>query len=341
MTTPARPSAGPSAGRGVHPIVVTGATGFIGWNLCERLRDAGHPVRAAVRPSSSNPLPEGVLRVDAALHAEQLAASCRGAAAVIHLAGLTRAASYAEFLRVNAEGARQAALAAHAADAFFVLVSSQAAAGPGTADAPAREADPPRPVSEYGRSKLAGEHAVRQIEGLRWAIVRPPAVYGPRDDDFLALFRLARRGIFPLLGQPGTSYTLVHVDDAVEALVAVAAAGVEGRPEVLGETFFIGHPEPIRQIEIGDALAAALDRRVRALRVPRPLLRAAAALGDLQAHLLGRPGLLNRSRYAELTAPGFVCEVSKIERVLGVRARIPHREGFAATAAWYRSRGTL
>lgn len=320
--------------------VVTGGTGFIGWNLCERLRDCGWVVRAVVRPTSDNPLPDGVERVDARLRADEMQPSLEGAQVVYHLAGLTRASSYEQFLRINAEGARQTAIAAQRAGAFMLAVSSQAAAGPGTPAAPAREKDEPRPVSLYGRSKLAGEAAIRQIAELRWAIIRPPAVYGPRDRDFLTLFRMGRRGLFPLLGAADTAYTLVHVSDAVDALITVAEAGVTGDSGVQGETFFIGHPEIVRSADFSSALGAIFDRRVRSLRVPRPLLWTLAEIGEL-AGKLGRPALVNRSRYRELTAPGFVCDVSKIQRHVGHTARLDLRRGFAATADWYRARGML
>lgn len=321
--------------------VVTGGTGFIGWNLCARLLEVGHEVRGVVRPSSRNPLPEGVTRLDAALRAEEMAAACAGADVLVHLAGLTRAASYERFLAVNAEGARQAAIAARDAGAFLVLVSSMAAGGPGTAAEPARESDPPAPVSDYGRSKLAGEEAARAVVGLRHAVVRPPGVYGPRDTDFLALFRAARRGVFPLLGSPETAYTLLHVDDMVRAIIDLAGAGRAGEPEVSGEVFYVGHPQPVRQADLAGILAGAVGRRVRTVRVPRVVLGTMAALGELQARTLGRPALLNRSRYAELTAPGFVCDVAKIEAVVGHRAHIAPQAGFEATARWYAEHGLL
>ena len=320
--------------------LVTGGTGFIGWHLCERLRDSGWRVRAAVRPTSPNPLPEGVERVGAALEAEALAHACSGARVVFHLAGLTRAPSYEAFARVNVEGARQVALAAAAAGCAMVNVSSQAAGGPGTPLSPRSESDAPAPVSVYGRSKLAGERAVASVAGIRAVHIRPPGVYGPRDRDFLPLFLLARRGWFPLLAPPRTAYTLVYVHDLIEALIRVGEALAGGRADLPGETFFVGHPEPVTVGELRQVLAEVLQRRVRALPVPRPLLWVLAEVGELQGRF-GRPGLMNRSRYREITAPGFVCDVSRIERVLGIRAATDVRRGFAATARWYLERGWL
>lgn len=324
-----------------EPVVVTGGTGFIGWHLCERLHAEGHEVRAVVRPSSANPLPAGAFRFDAALDAEQMSPAFQGARVVFHLAGLTRAPDLETFLHVNAEGARQAALAARDAGAFLVLVSSQAAAGPGTPSNPRAESDLPAPVSDYGRSKLEGERRVTSVEGLRWATVRPPGVYGPRDTDFLALFRMAARGWFPLLGAPDKAYTLAHVDDVVSALLAVGGAGASGSAEVRGETFFVGWPQPITQLDLSREMERIAGRRLRRVPVPAAILRAIAEAGELQTAISGRPALVNRSRYRELTAPGFVCEVDKIERRLGVRAAVPPADGLAATADWYRTEGWL
>lgn len=316
-------------------VVVTGATGFIGWNLCESLRDSGWRVRAAVRPSSRNPLPPGIERRDAGLSRDEMAPVIEGADAVVHLAGLTRAASYAEFERVNADGAAEVARAAADVGAFMLLVSSMAASGPATTARPARETDTPAPVSLYGQSKLAGERALTGVRELRWAVLRPPGVYGPRDTDFLPLFRLGRRGLFPLLGSASTGYSLVHVSDLVVAMVALVAAGIERRVEVEREIFFVGHPEAVTASEMRDALGRVFERRIRTLRVPRAALWALSQLGELAA-AAGRPALMNRSRYRELTAPGFVCDASKLEAAVGWRARYGVGVGFDATANWYR-----
>ncbi len=321
--------------------VVTGGTGFIGWALCEALRDAGWDVRAVVRPASSNPLPDGVRRWDAPLDAAAMASACQGADVVYHLAGLTRARTLEDFLRVNAEGARQAAHASRDARAFFVLVSSQAAAGPGTVAQVRTEEHAPAPVSDYGRSKLEGERALLGIEGLRYSIVRPPGVYGRRDKDFLALFTAARFGVMPRLGSAAKAYTLVHVDDVVASLRAVATAGIAADSAVQAETFFIGHPTPVTQGQLLAQVAAAVGRRVLQVPLPLPILRLLAELGEVQAVVTGRPALLNRSRFRELAAPGFVCSVDKIAAAIDWRAAVEIGNGLADTARWYREAGWL
>ena len=339
-------------GNAERVALVTGATGFIGWNLCERLIAQGWAVRAAVRRSSRNPLPAGVARFDAELAAGAMAPACEMATVVFHLAGLTRAVSYEQFCAVNEEGARQAAVAARDAEAAFVLVSSLAAAGPGIPARPRRETDAPAPVSLYGRSKLAGERAVERVDGLRWTVARPPAVYGPHDKDFLALFQAGKRGLVPLLGDPNTAYTFVHVDDVTAALVAIAESVLANGP-ALHQKFFLGHPDPVTQGQLAELISGALDRSrgpdgqvrsprtIRQIPVPRAVLWTLAQLGELQGRLLGTPGLVNRSRYRELTAPGFVCSVDKLAAEIGMTAEIEARRGFELTAAWYRNAGSL
>lgn len=321
--------------------VVTGGTGFIGWNLCESLRDSGWEVRAVVRASSANALPDGIQRVDCELDEEAMATVCAGATIVYHVAGSTRAIDYQAFARVNVEGAHQVALAARRADAFLVLVSSQAAGGPGTPEHPRRESDEPAPLSLYGRSKLAGELAVQGVDNLRYAIVRPPGVYGPRDRDFLALFRGGKRGLCPILGAASTAYTLIHVADLVAGLRAVGETGAAAIDAVQRQTFFVGHSTPVRQGDFPGLLAETYERRVRVVAVPRWLVRLIAEVGELSGRLTGRPALMNRDRLRELDGPGLVCDVTKIQRAVGHVARIEAARGFADTVDWYRQNGWL
>ena len=180
-----------------------------------------------------------------------------------------------------------------------------------------------------------------EIEGLRYAIVRPPGVYGPRDRDFLALFRGGKRGFCPLLGDPESAYTFIHVADLVAGLRAVGDSGIAGVGAVMGEMFFVGHADPVRQVDFARLLSATYERRVRTVSVPGWLLQALAAVGEFSGRVTGRPALLNRDRLCELSAPGLVCDATKIARAIGHVARIDAARGFADTAEWYRQANWL
>ena len=316
-------------------VIVTGATGFIGRHLSRHLVASGADVGAVLRPESTQMAPAGVATVRTPLESSALAAAFRGADVVVHLAGVTSAVRPQTYTDVNVEGARAVATAARQAGARLIHISSLAAAGPAPAGAPRHEDDPPGPITPYGRSKLAGEGVVASTSGLRWTILRPAVVYGPGDRALLPVFRLAERGVLPLVGRPGAAYTFVHVSDVVRAI----DAAIDRRRD--GEIFFVGHPLPATAAELLEHIRSALGRRALVIRVPQPVVWAAAVVCDMAGRIAGRSLPLNRSRFAELSAEGFVCRVDRLHERLGVAAAIHLADGLAETAAWYRAAGWL
>lgn len=314
-------------------VSVTGATGFVGWHVADTFVRDGWHVRAIVRPGNVKPLPPGVESVEAELSAPSLTRACGGSDVVVHGAALIRARDARTMNAVNVEGTRAAAQAAARAHARFLLVSSQAAGGTGTPLAPRSETDTPAPVNVYGRSKLAAEEVVRTTSDLRWTIVRPSAVYGPRDRGFLPLFRLARRGLFVVPTGAHTAFTLIYISDLVRAIQLAVQTDA-----AVGETLFVGHSQASTGVELLAAVAAAEGRRFRPYLVPRPIVSALASAGDI-AWKLGMKPLVDSSRYAELRAEGFVCAVDRARRVLGFTADTALEHGVGLTATWYRNEG--
>jgi nucleoside-diphosphate-sugar epimerase len=300
-------------------IAVTGATGFIGRHVVAHLTARGDDVVHVGRP----------------LEREPLTTAFRGAKTVVHLAGVVSTMRDEEYFAVNVEGTRAVAEAASAAGARIVHVSSLAAAGPAPAHAPRTEQDPPAPMTAYGRSKLEGEHAIAAIAGRRWTVLRPGVVYGPGDRALLPLYVLASRGVMPLIGRADAAYTFVHVSDLVRAI----AAAVDHETD--GDTLFVGHPQPVTTRALLEGVRRAVGRAALIVRVPSPVLRLAAMLGDAGGALRGRPLPINSRRYAELSTEGFVCRVDRLRDRLGVAAEIGLDEGLAEAGAWYRREGWL
>ena len=313
-------------------VSITGATGFVGWHLAEAFHHAGWRVRAIVRPGGVKPVPDDVERVEAALHPATLSAAMGESDVVVHAAGLTRALDASAF-EFNVSGTRAVVGAVNATGARLVLISSQAAMGTGTVSRPTREDDVPRPLTPYGRSKLAGEAVVRADARTPWTIIRPTTVYGPRDRQFLPIFRLAARGIFLQVVPAATAFTFIYVDDLARGVVLAA----EGE-RASGQTLFLGHPDPLRADDLLRALADVFGRRYRPWHVPDFVLRAFAWGGQL-AWKFGEEPLLDRARLTELGAEGFVCAVDRAREVLGVTAAVRLPDGLARTAQWYRQRG--
>jgi len=313
-------------------ICLTGAGGFLGWHLGEALRDAGWRVRGLRRPGSGRPLPEGVEPVETPLDSQALTRVVEGADVLVHAAAVVRAANDSTYHTANVLGTRAAVDAANATGARLLLVSSQAAAGTGTVDARRHEDDPPEPVTGYGRSKLASEEEVRQRARVPWSIVRPVSIYGPRDRQFLPLFRLAARGFFPLAARPDAAFSLIHVRDAAHGItLAMGDAGT-------GQTIFLAHPDPVSARALLESLARAFTRPFRPTPIPVSVMRVLASAGDMSWRI-GRQPTFDSARFAELCGAGFVCSVERAAERLGFRAELSLDAGIAQTAEWYRAQG--
>ncbi len=314
-------------------VSITGVTGFVGWHVAEAFARDGWNVRAVVRRGNRKPVPSGVTVIESDLSVESLRTACAGSDVLVHSAALIRAKDEAAFNVVNVEGARAAAHAAAAAGARLVLISSQAAGGQGTPASPRRELDPPAPVNAYGRSKLASEAVVRDTPGLAWTILRPCAVYGPRDHGFLPLHRMARKGLFFVPSGADTYFTLIFIADLVRAVLLAAE-----RSQAVGETLFIGHPGPRTGGDVLRAIAAFERRPFRPFPLPAALFTLLAKVGDLSWKIGVKP-LVDSGRLVELRAEGFVCSVERARDVLGFTAEMPLEAGVAETATWYRAHG--
>ncbi len=320
------------------PVAVTGATGFVGSHLVEALVRAGKRPRVLARnPARLDPASrESVEVVTGDLDDRPaLARLVKGVGTVVHLAGVVRAGRAAEFDAANRNGTARVAAVRDEVEpgALLVHVSSLAAAGPSSRPEGRSPDDAATPVSAYGRSKLGGEEAVRNSAGP-WTIVRPPAIYGPRDTDVLQFFRLAARGLVPL--PAGERWvTMAHVADVVRAVLAAAAV----RP--VGRVFHLGEPRPPRMDELVGRLADAGGVRVRIVPVPPWALRLAGRAGDL-AHALGaRSVAMTSDKARELLARHWSADTGPSLRALGIDGFIPFERGAAQTWAWYRERGWL
>ncbi len=320
-------------------VALTGATGFVGSHLAEALLAAGHQLTCLVRsPARAAALQAaGCTLIDGGLEDEDALRRLVDQADVLHhVAGVIAARSAADFERVN--GACTFTLARLAREAGvkrMVYVSSLAVSGPTVPGRPLEEADRDRPVTPYGRSKQAGEQAVR-ASGVAFTIVRPPAVYGPRDRELLRVFRMARRGLAPLLGDGSQELSFVHAADLARALMAAGdSAHTQGR------TYHAAHPETLTQRAFVQAVGAAQGRSVRTIPLPKLVVRGALWSSGLVARVLGRPTLLSSDKAPELLAPAWTCSSEALARDTGWRAAIPLQQGLRETAEWYRKAGWL
>lgn len=307
---------------------VTGATGFIGRHLVATLAEAGWRTRLLLRREPDEPqwrtvrpqVVAGSLGDEAAL-----ARLVDGADAVIHLAGLIKAARRADFFDVNCESAARLARVVRrcAPRAHFVMVSSLAAREP--------------LLSDYAASKRAGESAVLDVLGSCATVLRPPAVYGPGDRETLLFFQLARMRRVPLLGGPDARAALIHVGDLSRLIATLAASPPRG--ELL--TAADGRPGGYRWDELLGAAARAVgNTEPRFVRAPQGVLGAVALVGDL-ARALGSASMLNSQKLRELRHLDWSVSPAELAQAPGWTARFDIDDGFADAVAWYRSAGWL
>lgn len=298
-------------------LAITGATGFVGHATLDAALAAGHSVRALTR--REQPLCEGVEWVRGTLEdAEALGQLCEGADAVIHIAGLTNTPDIAEFETANVAGTQNVIEAAQATGVKrFVFVSSLSAREPS--------------LSEYGASKARAESLV-EASGLDWTIVRPPAVYGPRDVDMFELFRSAKMGVVPL--PPGGATSIIHVIDLAELLVALThnSAKTIYEPDD-GRVGGWAHKE------MAQAIGRAVGKgSVFAPHLPAAVLSLAAGADRL---LRGDRAKLTSDRVGYMCHPNWVARSDRAVPVTVWTPKIGGEEGFKATADWYRAEGWL
>jgi dihydroflavonol-4-reductase len=324
-------------------VLLTGGTGFVGSHLAEEMVRAGWRVRALVRKPDR-------LRWLAGIDAEiakgdvqdpsSLPQALKGVDLVIHCAGLTKANTRREYMSANGDGTRALVQASiESGVRRFVFCSSQAAAGPSTSERPRVEEDPPEPLTDYGASKLEGEKAVREADGdLEWVVLRPSAIFGPRDSQFLPIFRtVTKLRRYPVFGSDERHYSWIYVRDFVAALTTVAEV-----EKGLDETYFVGSEQPTTWREVSQITASVRGIDIRPFpTIPLPVLKAAARLCEWAAQLQGQAALFNRQKLAEITAPGWVVSSEKIFRALGFRCQISLEDAVSETVGWYEEQGLL
>ncbi|MDQ3949127.1 MAG: NAD-dependent epimerase/dehydratase family protein, partial [Gemmatimonadota bacterium] len=324
--------------------VVTGSRGFIGSHLVEALVAEGARVRCLLRAGttpelaaiSGGAIEQVVVDYDDPSTLEKTRA-LDGGDYVFHLGGVTKGVGQREFDAGNIVPTARLidALFARRHDGQlkrFVFVSSQAAAGPARSlDEPRDEAQPEQPIEEYGRSKLAAERVVASRgDRIPFTVARPSAVYGPRDRDFLVVFRQARHGVGLYPASRDRYLSVIHVRDVVRGMLAASRSA-----EAAGRTYFLTAEPPVSWRDVYRAAGAAVGRRMTEINIPQTLIDAAGVLGDVHAWLTGTPTLVTRQKITLSKAEYWVCSSARAQRDFGFRAGIGLREGMRETYRWY------
>jgi nucleoside-diphosphate-sugar epimerase len=331
------------SGAPVRTALVTGATGFVGSNLVHDLVANNYSVICLVRKTSDTTelekLPVRLILGDLS-DSSAIQQAVRGVDTIFHTAGAIKAIDRANFFRINQAGTRQLleiTAAVNPGLSRFVHISSLAAAGPSTNDCGLTENAPPNPISWYGESKLASEKEVlRFADVFPVTIIRPSAVYGPRDRETLMIFRMIKRGCLFTPGRFIRRFSLIYVHDLTRALIR---AGECSTPS--GEVFYISRPEIYTWDDVGRTIAGVLQKKYRRIAFPEHFVTMAGAAGDLWMHLTRKAITVNRQKVRELLQPSWICDASKAIKDLGFNPNNTIEEGMRNTVLWYKNKGWL
>lgn len=320
-------------------LLITGASGFVGYHLIEEALQNDLEVYAAVRKSSKTDhlkhLDINYIDLDykniPALRQQLMELK---ADYIIHAAGVTSARSQDEYNYINATYTHNLATAAAEAGGNlkkFVLISSLAAIGPiNSLTGIITEATPPQPVTAYGRSKLLAEEQLRTVKNLNYTILRPTAVYGPRDTGIFIFFKQLVKGIEPYIGRVSQKLSFIYVKDLAKAAIKALYGGDQ-------ETFNLSDGNFYNRYELGDISKEILQLKTLKFHLPVNFVKIIAVVSEKVSYLRNKPAVVNLEKIDELMAVNWSCDNEKAKAELGFYPAYNLQKGLAETLTWYRA----
>lgn len=324
-------------------IFLTGATGFVGSFVAQKLIERKHQVTCLVRNTSNRRWIEQLpltYCTGSLYQPDSYKDAVKAADYILHIAGVTKALNRDEYYRGNVNATEyllDTVVRQNPNIKRFLLVSSQAAVGPSPGPEPIDETAPMNPLTDYGKSKMEAERiAHNYMDKIPITIVRPPAVYGPRDTDVLNFFKNMKWGINLQVGRTDQLVSLIYVEDLAEGIIRAAFSS-----HTAGETYFLCEDPPYRWSEFARIAARVMGKKYITVRVPYFLAYGVATLLEIISQIQRQPTILNRQKMREIKEPYWALSCKKAEEHFGFRTTIPLPEGIRRTVEWYRQMGWL
>ena len=314
---------------------VTGGTGFIGSHLVDRLlQQEDIDVTCLVRGNEKWLTGKKYNRVTGDLmDLDAIKKALKGVDIIFHNAAIVKAPYWSQFETANVDAAENIVrLAQKAGVSKVVILSSQAAAGP-SSGTPLKETDSMHPVSMYGESKKLMEERIEKCvtPDMSITIIRPPAVYGPREENIFSFFKSASKGICPIIGNgKNPRISLIHVQDLISGMLLAANYPHDGI-----EKFFISSEQTYNWNEIKQATSLALNKKLLPLYVKPGLVKKVGSISESVGKLFGAFPILNKEKALELSLE-WTCSVEKANRLLGFRQNLSLEQGIFDTIRWYK-----
>lgn len=318
--------------------VVTGASGFVGSHVVDKLLAEGHEVRCILRESSSKRWLENknVKIFDCGLFdKEAINKILKDADYLFHIAGVVKAKEEEGYYKGNVETTRvllDALCEVNVNIKKVVVVSSLTACGPSLDGKPVTEETSEHPITRYGKSKYAQEQlAKKYMNKLPITIIRPPAVFGERDTEIYLFFKTYKQGLMGLIGLDKKELSLIHVDDLVQGIFLSAIS-----EKAIGQTYFIGTEQYYNWEQIGEISHRAIGKKAFTIRIPHFLVYTVAAVAQFLAIFSSKAATFNIEKARDFVQKAWTCDVSKAVRDLGYHQTVSLEAGIKRTVDWYR-----
>jgi dihydroflavonol-4-reductase len=314
---------------------ITGGTGFIGSHLVDSLiEEGGHELRCIVRKEEKWLEGKPYKKINSDLNnLPALQEAVEGVDIIFHLAGVVKSPDRKTFERVNVEATENLLrIAQRLKVPKVIILSSLAAAGP-SFSVPITEDAPMLPVSRYGESKKRMEEIIHKISDNKTCItiLRPSAVYGPREEDIYSFFKIAQKGICPIVGSgSGKAISLAHVDDIISGINLARKCDHTGI-----KTYFLASERGYDWHEIRDATSSALGKKLLTINVPSRFVRSIGTISETTASFFGKYPVMNEDKAKEMVL-SWECSVEKARKELGYEQRISLMDGIKQTISWYK-----
>ena len=323
--------------------VVTGASGFVGSHLVDYLVEKNYKVRCIVRKTSSLKWLKGK---DVEIHIceltdkEGLRKIFDGADYIYHVAGVVKSKKPEGYFKGNVDTTRtllEAALEFKDNIKRFLVVSSQTSSGPSPLNNPLTEEDPCKPITTYGRSKLAQEELAKSfMDKLPITICKVAAVYGERDTEIFIFFKTFSKGLMTSIGLHDKQVSLLHVADVVRGLYLSATS-----EKAIGESYFITSEKYYTWKEVGDVTSKVMNKKPIKVKVPHFLVYIIAAIAQFFSLFSSKAATLNIEKGKDITRPAWISDYRKAYKDFGFKQEISLEEGIRRTVEWYKQKKWL
>ena len=319
--------------------VVTGGTGFVGSHLVDLLLKEGFTVRCIVRKTSNLRWLESknVEIYDSGLFdKEKLRTVLKDIDYLFHVAGVVRSKNKGGFYKGNVETTKSLLeVTSEVAPKIkrVIIVGSLTAAGPSLHGKPLTELDEPKPITTYGKSKLAEEEVAKKFMSvIPITICRAPAIYGERETDIYSMFKGMNLGVMTLVGFNNKKLSLIHGRDFVNGLFLASQS-----EKAKGEIYYISSEEIYDWNRVTDAMEQAMNKKVIRIRIPHFLVYIIGAISHLINYFSTNPATFNLEKAKDFVQENWTCDTSKAKRDFGYKQLISLEEGMKSTVEWYKA----